>query len=73
MVSSVIGKDLMKVVFVLQAVGAILVGLLLFNVNVFTMMSGNMEMLVKPLQGLIGLSGVAGLLELLVGCGSCCD
>lgn len=73
MISSVIGKDLMKVVFVLQAVGAILIGLSLFDVNVFTMMSGNMAMLVKPLQGLIGLAGVAGLLELLVGCGSCCD
>lgn len=74
MISSLIGKDLMKVLLVVQAVGAILVGLTLFDVNVFASMTGgSMEMLIKPLQGLIGVAGVAGLLEVLVGCGSCCD
>ena len=74
MVSAMLGKDLMKVVWILQAVGALFAGLLVFNVNVFGLMAGgSLAMLVKPLQVVFGLSGVAGLLELLVGCGSCCD
>ena len=74
MVSKMLGKDLMKVVFVLQALAAIFAGLLVFNVDLFaTMNSGSLAMAVKPLQVIFGLSGLAGLLELIVGCGSCCD
>lgn len=74
MVSKMLGNDLMKVVFALQAVAAIFIGLLVFDVNLFaTMSSGSLAMAVKPLQIVLGLSGIAGLLELVVGCGSCCD
>jgi hypothetical protein len=73
MISSIIGRDLMKVLLVVQAAGAIIIGLQLFDVNVFALMTGSLEVLVRPLQGLIGVSGVAGLLELLAGCGSCCE
>lgn len=73
MISSVVGKDLMKVLFVLQAVGAVCVGLQVFDVNVFSMMTGHLAMVVRPLQAVLGLAGVAGLLELLVGCGSYCE
>lgn len=74
MVSKMLGKDLMKVVFVLQALAAIIVGLLVFDVNLFAKMSsGSLAAVVKPLQVILGLAGIAGLLELVVGCGSCCD
>lgn len=74
MVSKMLGRDLMKVVFALQAVAAIFIGLLVFDVDLFaTMNSGSLAMAVRPLQVIFGLSGIAGLLELVVGCGSCCD
>lgn len=74
MISKMLGKDLMKVVFVLQALAAIIVGLLVFDVNLFANMnSGSLAAAVKPLQVIFGLAGIAGLLELIVGCGSCCD
>lgn len=71
MISSMLGKDLMKVVWILQAVGAVAVGLMALNIDVFALMSVHAGVLVKPLQVLFGLSGLAGLLELLVGCGDC--
>lgn len=74
MISKMLGKDLMKVVFALQAVAAIFIGLLALDVDLFTSMNAtSLAMAVKPLQVVFGLAGVAGLLELLVGCGSCCD
>ncbi len=77
MVSSMLGKGLMRAVWILQALGAIAVGLLFFKIDVFAsmavLMGGKLAMLVRPVQLLLGLCGVAGLLELLAGCGSCCE
>ncbi len=72
MVAGMLGKDLMKVVCVLQAVGAILLGLMVFQVDVMAMVQMHLPMAVKPLQVVFGLAGVAGLVEMLFGCGDCC-
>lgn len=73
MVSSILGKDLMKVVWIMQALGALIIGLMALNIDVFASMQSNVGVLVKPIQILLGLSGLAGLVELLAGCGDCCS
>ena len=72
MVSGIIGRDLMKVVLVLQALAAICIGLMVFGVDVLSMISSN-PMVLRAIQAVFGVCGVLGLLEVLMGCDSCCD
>ena len=74
MISGMLGKSLMNLVLILQSVAAILLGLLVFNIDLLSMLvpAGNI-MLLRLIYAVLGLSGVLGLLEVLFGCGSCCD
>jgi len=74
MISGMLGKGLMKLVLILQSIAAISLGLLALNFDLWSMLiPANNIMLLRVVYGVLGLSGVLGLLELLFGCGSCCD
>ena len=56
---------------VLQVAAALVLGLMAFNIDVLGMLPAGAAMVVKPLQLLFGLAGLAGLYGVVSGC--CCS
>lgn len=72
MIGAMLGKGLMRLVLVVQALAAIAIGLLVLNVDLLATLTTKAASLVKPLEVVVGLCGVAGLIEAIMGCcGGC--
>ena len=65
-------KSLCLIAGLLQSSAAIIMGLLIFNINVMALLTdGNLVYLVKPLQAVFGLAGLVGLYTMF-SCSDCC-
>lgn len=68
-----LNKGLSFVVYLLNSLAAVGIGLLVFNINVFELpfVQSNLHMLIKPTQVVLGISGLLGLIEAFVYCREC--